>query len=64
MLTQCNTEPRLVWNGNVALVTGLTCPWCNCAIRNDPRETSDGGWQLICDGLHGCHRTILICEGD
>jgi hypothetical protein len=63
MLQQRNTEPRLRWNGNVALVTGLSCPWCGCEIRNDFREIANGGWRLVCDSPRGCHRTILICEG-
>jgi hypothetical protein len=56
-----NIEPQLRWNGNVALATGLTCPWCTTEISNDPRETADG-WQLICGGPHGCHHTLLICD--
>lgn len=63
MLQQRNTEPRLKRNENITLVTGLTCPWCNSEISNDPRETADG-WELICNGPRGCHRTLLICEGD
>jgi hypothetical protein len=62
-MTERNADPHLKWNDRVALATGLLCPWCRAEISNDPRETVDG-WQLICNGPRGCHRTILICDED